>query len=76
MGVDGEGICQIAVSCPGLVHCDDAGNCPEGSVCTIDTCCGNVCIPQQALCPPAGPILDIQEFNLLAPLDGPTTSGQ
>ncbi len=60
----GGGVCVISSTpCAGLELCPD-GTCPPGSVCALDTCCGDpVCVPQEAFCadapapagdPPAG----------------------
>ncbi|RIK68138.1 MAG: hypothetical protein DCC65_04775 [Planctomycetota bacterium] len=45
------GVCVIgSTPCAGLAPCSD-GNCPPGSVCAVDTCCGlPVCVPQQVFC--------------------------
>jgi hypothetical protein len=52
---DGLGLCSPgALICAALDLCPD-GNCPPGSTCAVDTCCGEpVCIPiaSSEQCPP------------------------
>jgi hypothetical protein len=59
---DGGGACiDGSIPCAGLIPCPGGtGDCPPGSVCAVNTCCGAAyCIPKEGLCgpssaPPAG----------------------
>ncbi|HUN80789.1 MAG TPA: hypothetical protein VMV81_04690, partial [Phycisphaerae bacterium] len=50
-GAGSSGVClDGSTLCNTLIPCDN-GNCPPGSVCAINTCCGTpVCIPQEDFC--------------------------
>lgn len=69
----GRGICSFNYACAGLPPCNDAGRCRDGSVCMLDTCCGDsVCAPVGVLCPPPG---QVNGFNLQLQLGGPSATG-
>ena len=53
---EGGGVCVEGLTpCEGLPRCTGSGDCPEGWICVVATCCGEpVCIPPEAFCNPEG----------------------
>jgi hypothetical protein len=50
---EGGGWCvEGSTPCDGLIRCPGGtGDCPEGSICAVRTCCGDpVCVPPEAFC--------------------------
>jgi hypothetical protein len=54
---EGGGVCvEGTTPCAGLIPCPGGtGDCPPGSLCAIETCCGDpVCVPESVFCPEGG----------------------
>jgi hypothetical protein len=54
---EGSGICWNAAAsqpCDAYQICTTSLDCPTGQLCTVNGCCGNVCIPPDQMCPPQG----------------------
>lgn len=50
---EGGGLCVDGdTQCDLLLDCTTSGNCPAGSLCVVNSCCGRaVCVPTLAFCP-------------------------
>jgi hypothetical protein len=53
----GGGFCVPgSTACAGLEACGRDGSCPSGSLCVVNSCCGDpVCVPVSLTCPPSDP---------------------